>query len=265
MAGAVDFFAHYSVNWKTLTALILSTVVPIASWKLINQYLSPYFSTKLADLGTSNATPISNPGKKSSISARLATVFTKVGLERASFLFAWWALSRDRKLKLRIYPNLATPIVLMLIFLLRASPKNESFLQSFQTLGDTKTHLFIIYTGILALVGIAVEINFSDDYKCSWVFQSAPITRPGFILNGTFKAIMAKFFLPIYLMITLLVLLIWRDKAISDLILGVLTSWLLVLTSCVIGDKHLPLSLALTDRNQGANTLRVLVTMILVG
>ncbi|MCA6431642.1 MAG: hypothetical protein IM613_19590 [Cytophagales bacterium] len=200
-----------------------------------------------------------------SISNRLARLFTKAGLERASFMFAWWALSRDRKLKLRIYPNLGTPFVLMLVFLLRSTSKNESWLQSFQSMGETKSHLFLIYLGMLALIGIAVEISFSDDYKSSWIFQSTPITKPGTILNGTFKAIMAKFFLPVYVVVSMVVLIFWGEKAIADLVLGAFTSWLLVLTSCVIADKHMPLSIAITDRNRASSVVRILVTMILIG
>ncbi|MFM8913991.1 MAG: hypothetical protein ACKOE6_13920 [Flammeovirgaceae bacterium] len=264
MAGAVDFFASYDVSWMSLTSIVLSVLIPVLSWKAINRYLSPYFSTKLADLGTSSAPVVSAIDSKAGISARLAPVFTKPGLERASFMFAWWALSRDRKLKLRIYPNLGTPLILILIFLLQSSSKHESLAQSFYSLAETKSHLLIIYLGVLALIGIAVEINFSDDHKSSWVFQSTPITKPGLILNGTFKAIMAKFFLPIYLLVATAVLSIWREKAIADLILGALASWLLVLTSSVIADKHMPLSLALTDRNRSSSMVRVIITMILV-
>lgn len=264
MAGSIDFFSRYHLDWMTLTALVFTLVVPVLSWKTINRYLSPYFSTKLANLGTSTSAPISTNRGRVSISNRLARLFTKAGLERASFMFAWWALSRDRKLKLRIYPNLGTPFVLMLVFLLRSTSKNESWLQSFQSMGETKSHLFLIYLGMLALIGIAVEISFSDDFKSSWIFQSTPITKPGTILNGTFKAIMAKFFLPVYIVVSMVVLIIWGEKAIADLILGVFSSWLLVLTSCVIADKHMPLSMAITDRNRASSVVRILVTMILI-
>lgn len=263
-AGAVNFVLYPSLSWLSISAVFLSLTVPFASWQAINKYLAPYFSKKIADLGVSQLS-VTSSNKRKDFAGLLAPLFTKSGIERASYDFSSRILSSDRKLKLRVYPNLGTPIVIFFMFLFQGLFKGDSKDFSISSLVETKVYLFIIYLTVLALITIAAEIAFSDDYKASWIFQTAPTRTPGKVLLGSFKAIMAKYFVPMYLTTAIIVLAVWKEKALADVLLGAVLTWLLVLITCVIADKHLPFSKPLPNRNQGGNVVRMIVSLILIG
>ncbi len=267
MTGVIKLVNDLSVDWIYLSATLLAIAVPIGSWKAINKYLTPYFTSKLADLGTNSVPQLrerSKSSKKSFISG-LTKWITKPGLERAAFSLVTAAFSRDRKLKLRIYPAIGSFVIIAIVLMMQSKKGDLSFMEYFQSLQGTEKHLIIIYACIYVLITASFEINFTDEFKASWVYLSAPVKRPGEILSGTLKAILVKFFLPIYGFASVIILLIWRAKAAVDLVFGMQTCILLMVIMAIIADKHLPLSLAPTARNQGGSIARAIITMMIIG
>ncbi len=267
MAGATKFFIEFNTQWLYLLALILCIAVPFASWKAVNKYLAPYFASKISDLGISTRvveTPVERTG--ANYFTQLTNWITKPGIERATFTFMRYAFARDRKLKLRVYPAIGSFFVIVAVIFLQGKTHGDtSWLAYFKELPETKIHLVGIYACIFVLVTVFLEINFSDDYKSAWIFKSSPIEKPGEILVGVFKAVMINFYLPLYGFISLIILLVWKDRAITDLLFGFVASWFLLLLMSVLGDKRVPFSQAPTARNQAGNIALVIFLMILIG
>jgi hypothetical protein len=132
-------------------------------------------------------------------------------------------------------------------------------------LGQSKSYIFIIYACIFILITVAFEIHFSDEYKAAWIYQAAPIQKPGEILSGTLKAILVRFFIPLYLFASTAILFIWGEKVIADLLFGMVACILLMLSIFILVDKHLPLSLEPTARNQGSSFVRVVFSILAIG
>jgi hypothetical protein len=61
------------------------------------------------------------------------------------------------------------------------------------------------------------------------------------------------------------VIFIWGERAIVDLVFGMFTSILLMLTLFVMVDKHMPLSLETTARTQGGSFVRSLLSLLAIG
>ncbi|GHN01358.1 hypothetical protein WSM22_28470 [Cytophagales bacterium WSM2-2] len=268
MAGMGKMLKDFTFEPLYLTVTALAIIVPVATWKLIDKYLTPYFTTKIADLGTSVApAPIvsaspSKPGWVASIGNRV----TKPGLERAAFSLVTFAFARDRKLKLRIYPAIGYFVVMIIVFTLQSKSKGDLPLMEYiMSLGNTERHLFVIYACIYVLLTASFEIHFSDEYKAAWVFNSAPIQKPGELLVGTLKGVLVKFFVPLYAATSFIILLIWREKAIVDLAFGFFTCMLLMLIISVISDKYMPQSMAYTGRSQAGSFARAIIIMLMIG
>ena len=267
MAGVIKLI--YELNFGTIYIItsVLAIVVPLGAWKAINKYLTPYFTEKLADLGTSTA-PVQKQdveaSKKKSSTWQIANWVTKAGLERATFELVSKAFARDRKLKLRVYPAIGSFVVIIAVMIFRNVKGGSSLSEYLETLASTETHIFIIYACIFILITVAFEINFSDEFKAAWVFQSAPIAKPGEILLGTIKAILVRFFIPVYSVASACILFIWGERAVVDLLFGMFTSVLLMLTLYVMVDKHMPLSLETTARTQGGSFVRSLFSMLAI-
>lgn len=266
MANTIQLFSDFHFNGIALTSALMALVFPFIAWRAINRYLTPYFTQKLADLGIVSSREGDEQKKISSGTKgnAWASSFARTGLEKAAFNLASFGFARDRKLKLRIYPALGYLIVLIFIFIFRAKPEETTWLNYLEKLALSETHLIAIYTCIYIVVVATYEIHFTDDYKAAWIFQSAPIKEPGFLLIGTMKSIFIRFFVPMYAATSLLVLFIWKADALVDLIFGFCTSLLLMLIMGVIAEKQLPLSLQPSVRNQGGSMARAIITFLIL-
>ncbi|MBS1950788.1 MAG: hypothetical protein JST37_07255 [Bacteroidetes bacterium] len=256
-----------SFDWLEFSLAVMAVFGPLTIWKLTTRYLTPYFTAKISDLGTGSSGVVRNvPSERiTMVGLNIKSRITRPGLERASFSLVWSALTHDRKLKLRIYPSLGTIVILILVPIFSSNNKFESLQQFIHVLSQSKGHLLAIYACIFVLVTVSSEILFTDEFKASWIFLSAPIERPGAILSGVLKAVQAKFFLPIYSGISVVVLVIWGSSAIVDLIFGASACLFLIILVAIIDDKRLPLSIAPTSRNQTANFSRAIVSMLIIG
>lgn len=264
MTAAVQMVSEWNVNWLLLTNTVLAFGVPVLLWKGVNQYLTPYFTQKLADLGSASA----KQEKKSqqvidSVNA-WGSWITKSNLELASFNLTSFGFARDRKLKLRIYPAFGYFFVLVFVFIFRGKERSETWLEYIQGLGDSAYYLIAIYACIYIIVTAAYEIHYTDDFKAAWIFQVAPIKKPGELLIGNIKAVFIRFFLPMYGIATVFVLTIWPAKVIIDLIVGFLLCLMLMLALSLMGDKNLPLSLPVNTRAQGSSMARAIISMLAI-
>jgi ABC-2 type transport system permease protein len=265
MAAVNQWATSFELNAIVITNVVLAFTMPVAAWKIINQYLVPYFIRKLADLGTSSSTTkriqivVERPRRFS-----LSRFVAQEGLERATYTAVSALISRDRKLKLRVYPSLGTFVILAIVFLSKSGKDAASLTEYFQKLGDSQMHLTVIYLCILVVVTASFEIYFSDEYKSAWVFQSAPIKRPGKIVLGTIKAMLARYFFPLYAGASVFVLMVWGIKATPDLLLGLLLSYLITLSLGIIGDKFLPMSQPINARTQGASVARAFIAIFFI-
>jgi hypothetical protein len=156
-------------------------------------------------------------------------------------------------------------LIIIIILLIRNTKEALSIMDYIEMLSHSKSYILIIYACIFILITVAFEIHFSDEYKASWVYQAAPIQKPGDILSGTLKAILVRFFIPLYMIASAIILFIWGEKVIADLVFGMLACILLMLSIFILVDKHLPLSLEPTARNQGGSFVRVIFSILVIG
>lgn len=267
MANAIQMFSDSQYETIGILSIILALTFPVVAWWTINRYLTPYFTQRLADLGIASSNTDVEKDKKRALHTTgnaWASSITKTGLEKAAFNLASFGFSRDRKLKLRIYPALGYMIVLSFIFIFKGKSDGNAWSDYIAELGSSEMHLIPIYTCIFIVIVAAYEIHYTDDYKASWIFQVAPVKNPGHLITGTMKSIFVRFFIPIYTMISFAVLLIWKNNALVDLTFGFCISLLLMLIMGIIAKKHLPLSLQPNARNQGGSIARAIIILLIL-
>jgi ABC-2 type transport system permease protein len=263
MAVALQTISDWNFNWINITNIILALTIPVLLWKAVNQYLTPYFTRKLADLGTSSSKQSEKKEQHNSINARGSALAT-TGLEKAGFNLASFGFARDRKLKLRMYPAFGYFVVLVFVLIFRGKEASQTWLEYIHEIGTSQMHLTAIYASIYIILTASYEIHYTDDFKAAWIFQSAPIQKPGELLIGNMKAILIRFFLPLYGVATILILSIWPLSVIVDLIFGFFVCFALMLLFGIIGDKNLPLSLPSNARAQGSSMARAILAMIVI-
>ena len=98
----------------------------------------------------------------------------------------------------------------------------EDFATTWNNLPDTEYHLMLLYLMFMVLQVTLHEIPYSDEFKASWVYFSAPLEKPGEILSGTIKAMFVRLFVPGYVIISVFVLIVWGPKALDDILFGLI-------------------------------------------
>ncbi|MBL7857185.1 MAG: hypothetical protein JNM57_05810 [Cyclobacteriaceae bacterium] len=263
IAGSLEAIQENTFDLPHITLLTLALVIPVLGVYLVNQYLTPVFNKKLGSLGSSTEKrEIRTKSEKSRVMVSISKWITTAGIERGAFEVVYKILGRDRKIKLKIYPAFGYIFVFGIVFLIQ---NKQDLVTTFRELPTTHYHLMLIYLTFMILQVALHEIPYSDDYKASWIYFSAPLNRPGEILSGTIKAIFIRLFIPGYILISAIVLLIWGVSAADDLLFGLFNNFLMLLIIAAIGKRQLPLSLAANIRNQSGNIARGILMVILIG
>ena len=261
MAGLLDIFYSSTVDSVHVVCALFAIGFSVVAAFLMSKFFSSTFSEKLADLGTTNvaAEPKQN---RNGFLLGLRNIITKQGIERASFDLVSAALARDRKLKLKIYPSIGSIVILAVVVVFNGK---ESFQVTLNNLSNLSAHIFLIYSVFLVIQTIMTQVCISDYFKAGWVFNAAPINEPGLVLLGSWKAVLASFFVPIYGVITVFVVLIWKTNGVDDLIFGLVANIFVTLITIIVSSKHFPLSLEPNAKNQAGNFVKVILIMMIIG
>ncbi|MCY7359723.1 MAG: hypothetical protein LH609_20170 [Rudanella sp.] len=257
MAGAVDMVVQPAFDWPHALLTVLAIGLPFAGLWVMNRVLGPVFNARLAGLEQDSVptTTQTGPEQASSIMQRLSHLLTNNPLERAAFGFVWRVTARDRKFKLKTYPQLGfglAYIIAMSVGGFGAFGKSGGF------------YLFALYYTGLFVMTAQYQLSASDDFKASWVYGSTPISRPGEILSGAMKALIAKFMVPFYALVAIYIA--WRfglDK-IDDIVLAFTNSLIMSLASAMATERRLPFSIA-HDVVKRSNTARGFVVLFVLG
>ena len=76
-------------------------------------------------------------------------------------------------------------------------------------IGLTNKFLILIYAPSFILYILVYSIRFSDNFKASWIYQTIPVQRPGYLISGAFKAIAVQLFLPVFMIVNTATLYFW--------------------------------------------------------
>lgn len=226
--------------------IILVLLVPFISLWLVVKVFAPSFNRKLAMLSGGGAVEVQTAAKQASpvdhraFYKRMAKLLTIGIQERLSFELVWLMTGRMRDFKLKVYPSIAYVGVYFVYFLI--FNKSNSIAEAWRNLPGTQMYVLLIYISTFVFITAISNLVYSDRYKAAWVYYAAPLASPGALLMGAFKALLAKFFFPFYIIITAFVLSIWGPKTIPDLVLGFINVVLINLLFALIFLRKLPFS-----------------------
>ncbi|MDQ1088789.1 hypothetical protein [Siphonobacter sp. SORGH_AS_1065] len=218
LGGMMDMLVNQRYDSGHLILTFLAVAVPPLLLVVNTRYLAPYFTQKLAVMGSADAgVPAAGTNQKSSgLAARLADWVTSSKAEKAVFEMSWKLTSRDRRYKMRTYPAFGALVPLLFVFVQPLLKEKTSL----STLQSGSTYLVGIYL-LQIIAGSFYDNSYqSDDYRASWLYSAMPLDKPGEAIIGNFKATFLKFFTPFYLLIAVLLFSVWGWKITDDLLAG---------------------------------------------
>jgi hypothetical protein len=265
MALGLEAVHQNNFNLIHIIMIACSVLFPVATFWLMIKYLAPSFAEKLAALNndaTGNKRILEGSTQPVAISQKLATLFCRSKTESSSFETVWKITGRDKTFKLQFYPGLAYMLVFIFIFVFKSGKDVETLWKS---LPSGKMFLFFIYLPMFSIVNSLVFITTHENFLASWIYQSTPVAKPGYLISGALKALLAKFFLLIYLILFGFCLYIWGFAIIDDFILGFFNNILIFLMIANLSQHYLPFSRQPNIKQQSGKFVQAIMQLIIIG
>jgi len=266
-ADACLSMAYFDFSGMGGFSLLLAMLTPILSIWIVIRYFAPSFNRKLSMITarteekTTAAEKTTNK-KKLVFQEKLASFFTKTGSEYMGFLFGWKMMSRSRDFKMKVYPAFGSLIVLAVIFT-NGGPFNAQSATHDENL--MKILMTVIYLSSMILTTAIGNLPFSDKYKASWIFYSAPVESPGRVISGAVKSAMVSLYMPLALLIAILGIAFMGPGSILNILLGVLNVFTIGAVNAYSTVRKLPFSNVLNGTANGGSFVKTMLLLFAMG
>ncbi|MFC5601756.1 hypothetical protein [Sporosarcina koreensis] len=205
--AAFDLLLNQDFSNVLILLSSLALLVPILSMYVYVQ-LMPSFERNMDKLMSESK----NKRKKSSWWVDIwAKLCCRGREEKTFFRFGTLMMGQEREFKLKVYPSLGFSMVFPFIFIFME-------LQT-RTLADIATGkmFLLIYFGNMMIPTIVHTMQFSVNHKGSWLFKAAPIQQPAAAYSGTLKVFLVKLYMPIFILLSIVFIVIFSWRIVPDL------------------------------------------------
>ena len=241
---------------------ILGIIVPILSI-LIYIKLTPAFERNLDKLEQVSYNEKDSKSKKSFVS-KLANKICKNNEEKSFFEFIYTNLSRDREFKTRVYPTLASGIIMPLVLLFVTYDRSISIMEYLKSLSTTNNFLNI-YLAVILLQNCILLLKYSKEYEASFIYDVLPISKKKNIYSAEFKVIIIKLFVPVFIIIGVPYLILFKTKFIVHLLIAFVSTIFISMGTFRVNDKSLPFSEDYAVTANTSNFLNIIKSIGFVG
>jgi ABC-2 type transport system permease protein len=176
-------------------------------------------------------------------------------VSRASFLLTTAYLIRDRDVKLRVFPSIASMLVLPFIFLL----------QRRNGMGEFGVAFSGSYLGLIPLMTLSM-LQYSQQWQAADIFRAAPVLGPAAICHGARRAVLCLLTLPVIMALGVIICLFHDLRAECLLFLpGIVALPVYSLVPGLIG-KAVPLSSPIEEaKSAGRAPVMIVVMFVSMG
>ena len=249
---------------NTIPVLLLSSLailVPATGAVFLIRFLSKGFGNILGEGSSETAAPVNHRTMSGRKTNRISKFFCISDIEAAGWNLAVATTKRDRKFKQSVYPYFGMMLVIGFIML---KPDLSDLAGSFQKMGETNKYLFLIFIGYFGSLSV-LQLPYSDTPEAAWIYQALPLKEHGHLLTGAVKALLFRFFLPGYLLITIPAIWIWGIDILPQIFLGGLCIILFTLITIIFLKMELPFTQIREMQQKGANMIATIFSLILMG
>lgn len=241
---------------------ILGIIVPILSIYIYIK-LTPAFERNLDKLEQVSYNEKDSKSKKSFVS-KLGNKICKNNEEKSFFEFIYINLSRDREFKTRVYPTLASGIIMPLVLLIVTYDRSMSIMEYLKSLSTTNNFLNI-YLAVILLQNCILLLKYSKEYEASFIYDVLPISKKKNIYSAEFKVIIIKLFVSVFIIIGIPYLILFKSKFIVHLLIAFVSTIFISMGTFRANDKSLPFSEDYAVTANTSNFLNIIKSIGFVG
>ena len=256
---AVFFAATSEGYYYILAGMAISAVILLGI--VYKKKIMPEFESKLDKL-----TETAKENKSLSVFSRtMCKVFSKDKQENAFMKLVLIQISRNRDMKLKLYPQLANVLILPLILLLSRFSKGESLAEFIITIRESRWTIASLYLVGLTSEAIYTIISQSENKESLLFYQVLPIENLSKCIRAGIKVVLFYYITPIFIFLSVIFFAIFGIKVLPDIILSYVSFIFITSFEIRISSWVLPFSRETVTGNAGYNMLMFLINMIVLG
>lgn len=253
-AAPFEIFINNNGEGHIIVYSILALVVPIISI-IIYIKLIPSFEGNLQKLSSAGGQS-KNRGRFTKI---ISKIICKSKEERIFYRFATNMMKNERTFKLKVYPQLGFAFIFPFIMILSFAQGSDG-----TNIFKPNTYFSIYFVGIMVPTLLAF-LKFSGNYKGAWIYKTIPIKDTKSIYKATLKAAFINLITPVFLLVSIVFLFIYKWGIIYNLIITYLSLMLYTRMAFIFVEKDLPFSRAFEVSEGGGNFFYTIVSLLVNG
>jgi len=259
-SGLIDALTTLNFDQSHLLFIAEALIIPPFAIYCTGKYLTPVFNRKLMDLEQGDrVSKIKSETAKASLWYKMmSSLLVHTTDEKAAFKLMWKMTGRERQFKQTMLPTFAY-VILMII------APNINKHQSFSDFTSGYKYLLILYAFTLVAFSLCTALLIGSNQSSTWLFKSLPLKSPASFFKGAINAAFARFFIPFYLIIGIVVCVLWGIKVLPDVFIAFLAIYLITSLLYYFQQPGFPFSLEKTAIQGGMNAIKVFGLMALAG
>lgn len=232
-ASPFEFILKNNRDTHIIIYTVMAVVIPIVSI-IVYIKLMPTFERNLQKLSSAGGIK----KNKNRFTNFISKLVCRTKEERNFYRFSTNMIKNERTFKLKVYPSLGMGFIFPLLMLFSLNTGNK-----LSEIRDSRMYfnIYFIYFTVVAMVQF---LSYSGNYKGAWIYKTAPINHEESINKGSVKAVFINLFTPLFVLVSIIFLFIFKTKIIPHIIIIYLN--MLLATSIIfkINNKGLPFSKA---------------------
>lgn len=245
-AGLVEALSTLNFDTHHLIFIAEAVMIPIMAIYFTGKYLTPVFNRKLMDLEQGDRTSkVKMERHGESLYFRcMSSLFIYRKEEKAAFKLMWIMTGRERLFKQTFLPSLAYMVIMIIIPFFK-----ESF--NIDELAQSDKYLLMLYVFIMVGLTLPKALLIGNNQHVAWLFKTVPLDSPAPYFKSFIKAAFIRFFVPFYIILSILIVAIWGVKVIPDVVISFLSIYLFTMLFYYLQDPIFPFSSEKSARDGG--------------
>ena len=252
-AGPFELLINNNRDIHVIIYSILAFLVPLVS---IISYvkLMPYFESNLQKLNNTGE----NKKSRWQPTKFISKIICRTKEERILYDFASNMMRNERTFKLKVYPQLGFAFIFPFIMIFSMAQGGDN-----GNIFTANSYYGIYFIGIM-IPTLLLYLQYSGNYKGAWIFETIPIKDKTIIYKATIKAAFVNLVSPVFLLLAIVFLFIYKWPIILNLIITYLILMLYTRISFIFVEKNMPFSKAFEVSQSGGNFIYTMVCVMII-
>lgn len=256
---AVFFAATPAGYYYVLAGMAVGVIILLEV--VYNKKVMPEFEGELDKL-----TETAKENKTLSVfSSFMCKILSKDKQENAFMKLVLIQISRNRDIKLKLYPQLANALILPVIILLSQISKAGSFTALITSIRENRWTIALLYSVGLTSSAIYTIISQSENKESLLFYQVLPIENLSKCIRAGVKVVLFRYITPVFMILSAIFFVICGIKVLPDIVLAYIAFIFITSFEIRISSWVLPFSTETVTGNAGYNMFMFFINMILLG